>query len=752
MDNQLDTSDTAALSTILRPTPIPLSLTRSHRQRPSPTHSALHLISSRREVPSIDSPKSTSRTQLRRKPSTIGCCVSRSGETCFSCQLVAQPLAHAHVSIAIVLTPRHAKQTVIRHHPDCSSRCVGQAEDRGNMRHAAGHEDSERANDADSVHHTHCRGEGDKLDVFGGSQKSERSDKSEPCVDCVGGTGREFDCSLSTVPSVVFHSDPSASPSKLNALHTSKLTRTTSMLDNAPSVSTITSTPRLAECEDLMEYSVLSILYESSIIRSLSRAAVQLNQSFLQKPPKVKRTAPNSTPISFTMSTSSGSHPTLSTLSDLERCSTKKQADLLQNEALLRSLIHQQEHVQFHSDAILVARHNCDPTVRHATHQPVHTTRFEGVRDAAPSVARFLSARDLGIVQPLQHATIADRLSVSVDVVQLAESSANVELLTTSCFSTPPSASHLPLPFPPALIRLPLSTLLTLSFSDQIAVLRHLNPTQDRAAISATTSPSSEQKRDFTSPSSASSGTDINRRLSSRSPKSASTASSRLESVEELNEEPKTADERFRSSDELRQDSALPASMYVADELATVHVETSPRSSTEDHPPSVHLTHNIVAVRRHIRQWNDSCCVSVTLPKENPVVVEHRYRYRLSLHSVFIPHNHATFDSTDFVHSETEQTAATTQSLFIDVSIISSKGQHTNAITANPNRDDYILILFRVVPCRLLVRIRRRRIHTNLFLGVICQTMTSRSRAGKNEQQIRAEHEELSAQKMIKNK
>ncbi|KAK2949815.1 hypothetical protein BLNAU_15210 [Blattamonas nauphoetae] len=114
----------------------------------------------------------------------------------------------------------------------------------------------------------------------------------------------------------------------------------------------------------------------------------------------------------------------------------------------------------------------------------------------------------------------------------------------------------------PALLRLPLSTLLTLPFSDQIAVLRHLNPTQDRTAISATTSPSSEQKRDFTSPSSASSGTDINRWLSSRSPKSTSTVSSRLKSVEERNEEPKTADERFRSSDELRQASALPAGMH----------------------------------------------------------------------------------------------------------------------------------------------------------------------------------------------
>ncbi|KAK2940404.1 hypothetical protein BLNAU_24684 [Blattamonas nauphoetae] len=252
---------------------------------------------------------------------------------------------------------------------------------------------------------------------------------------------------------------------------------------------------------------------------------------------------------------------------------------------------------QFHSNTILVARHNCGPAVRHATPQPVHTTRFEGVWDAAPSVARFVSARDLGIVQPqqlhsskdasrhpqrgercgrcfasadhsitavqeLQHATIADRSSVSVDVVRLAESPANVELLATSCFSTPPSASHLPLPFSPALLRLPLSTLLTLSFSNQIAVLRHLNPTQDRTAISATTSPSSEQKRDITSPSSASSGTDIIQWLSSRSPKSASTASSRLESVEERNKEPKTADERFRSSDELRQASALPTSMH----------------------------------------------------------------------------------------------------------------------------------------------------------------------------------------------
>ncbi|KAK2952482.1 putative Tau-tubulin kinase 1 [Blattamonas nauphoetae] len=610
-----------------------------------------------------------------------------------------------------------------------------------------------------------------------------------------------------------------------------------SMLDNAPSVSTITSLPRLAECNDLLEYSVLSILHENSILRSLSRAAVQLRMSILQKPPKVKRSAPNSTPISFAMSTSSGSHPTLSTLSDLEYTHTShtkilhrlglhpldsidavaspspsvtrtssfttsthslphtqssnsstffsfftnyspilvhlnppvspilldyhsmlsrvnpnfgflpspssvieaasdpiqpsfnncdfhpsmspsmyfhsdylpslslndgqttlltghssvssftrhratsgrlsstahsisqmsaslpilpkdtpeehrpvsehnpphnkspvqkmfdiKPADLLQNEALLRSLIHQQKHAQFPSDAILVARHNCGPAVRHATLQPVHTNRFEGVWDAAPSFARFVSARDLGIVQSvqfhsskdasrhpqrderggrcfatadhsltavkeLQHATVTDRSPISVDVVQLAESPANVELLATSCFSTPPTASHLPLPFSPALLRLPLSTLLTLPFSDQIAVLRHLNPTQDRTAISATTSPSSEQKRDFTSPSSASSGTDINRWLSSRSPKSASTASSRLESVEERNEEPKTADERFRLSDELRQVSALPTSMH---SVQLPNQTTQPSSPSDAFIRMSQMSSPLSMSRRHL--------------------------------------------------------------------------------------------------------------------------------------------------------
>ncbi|KAK2962738.1 hypothetical protein BLNAU_2171 [Blattamonas nauphoetae] len=653
MDNQLDTSDTAALSTILRSPPISLSLSRvgtipcnygcgetSFHDDIDPTNncpdfrlsvpngskkedyleeempnlsntlrtqaqtgSALHLTSSRREVPSIDSPKLTSRAHLRRKPSTIGCCVSRSGETCFFCQLVAQPLAHAHVSIAIALTPRHTKQTVIRHYPNCSSRCVGQAEDTGNMRHAAGHEDSERANDADSVHHTHRRGERDKLDVclplrsFRLAQQAQRPPHIQAHTNYLDARQRPVS------------------------------------LDHHVSAS-----PNAKTC--------WSILCSPSSTRTpssaLSHTAVQLSQSTLQKPPKVKRTAPNSTPISFAMSTSSASHPKLSTLSDLEYTNTSHEKSPAQKmfdikpADLLRSLIHQQKHGrlrrcrslpgknEFHSDAILVARHNCDPAVRHATPQPVHTTRFEGVWDAALSVARFVSARDLGIVQhrqlhsskdanrhpqrgerggryfatadhsttavqELQNATIADRSSVSVDVVQLAESSANVDLLATSCFSAPPSASHLPLPFSPALLRLPLSTLLTLSFSDQIAVLRHLNPTQDWTAISTTTSPSSEQKRDFTSPSSASSGTDINRWLSQHA---------------------------FGSASHPDHSAVLSISCvhpHVADELATVNVETSPRPSTEDHPPSVHPTHN-----------------------------------------------HATFDSTDFVHSETEQTAATT--------------------------------------------------------------------------------------------
>ncbi|KAK2940405.1 hypothetical protein BLNAU_23749 [Blattamonas nauphoetae] len=109
--------------------------------------------------------------------------------------------------------------------------------------------------------------------------------------------------------------------------------------------------------------------------------------------------------------------------------------------------------------------------------------------------------------------------------------------------------------------------------------------------------------------------------------------------------------------------------------------------------------------------------------KESPVVVGHRYRYRLSLHSAFLRHNDPP--------PSMEQTAATTQSLFIDVRHHLVKGQAYK---------------------RLLVRICRRRIHTNLSLGVIGQNMTSRSRAGKNEQLIRAEHGELSAQKMIKNK
>ncbi|KAK2959456.1 hypothetical protein BLNAU_5505 [Blattamonas nauphoetae] len=344
---------------------------------------------------------------------------------------------------------------------------------------------------------------------------------------------------------------------------------------------------------------------------------------------------------------------------------------------------------EFHSDAILVARHNCDPAVRHATPQPVHTTRFEGVWDAALSVARFVSARDLGIVQhrqlhsskdanrhpqrgerggryfatadhsttavqELQNATIADRSSVSVDVVQLAESSANVDLLATSCFSAPPSASHLPLPFSPALLRLPLSTLLTLSFSDQIAVLRHLNPTQDWTAISTTTSPSSEQKRDFTSPSSASSGTDINRWLSQHA---------------------------FGSASHPDHSAVLSISCvhpHVADELATVNVETSPRPSTEDHPPSVHPTHN-----------------------------------------------HATFDSTDFVHPRQSRQQ--------------QRHNRSSSMSASSRQ-------------RASIQTPSLQIHTNLSLGVICQTLTSRSRAGKNDQQIRAEHGELSAQKMIKNK
>ncbi|KAK2946674.1 hypothetical protein BLNAU_18426 [Blattamonas nauphoetae] len=55
----------------------------------------------------------------------------------------------------------------------------------------------------------------------------------------------------------------------------------------------------------------------------------------------------------------------------------------LQNEALLRSLIYQPKHAQSHSDAILIARHKCDPAVRHSTLTNPHNS-LRGSLGGAP--------------------------------------------------------------------------------------------------------------------------------------------------------------------------------------------------------------------------------------------------------------------------------------------------------------------------------------------------------------------------------
>ncbi|KAK2941795.1 hypothetical protein BLNAU_23292 [Blattamonas nauphoetae] len=722
MDNQLDTSDTAALSTILRSPQSPchsvelgqfpaimdvvklrsayqMEAKEDYLEEEMPnlsntlrtqaqTGSALHLTSSRREVPSIDSPKLTSRAHLRRKPSTIGCCVSR------ICQLVAQPLAHAHVSIAIALTPRHTKQTVIRHYPNCSSRCVGQAEDTGNMRHAAGHEDSERANDADSVHHTHRRGERDKLDVclplrsFRLAQQAQRPPHIQAHTNYLDARQRPVS------------------------------------LDHHVSAS-----PNAKTCW-----------------------TVQLSQSTLQKPPKVKRTAPNSTPISFAMSTSSASHPKLSTLSDLEYTNTSHEKSPAQKifdikpADLLRSLIHQQKHGrlrrcrslpgknEFHSDAILVARHNCDPAVRHATPQPVHTTRFEGVWDAALSVARFVSARDLGIVQhrqlhsskdanrhpqrgerggryfatadhsttavqELQNATIADRSSVSVDVVQLAESSANVDLLATSCFSALPPhpisppilLAHQRLTFPSFSSGTPPPSSLHAPYALILRPNRCSPPPQPDPRLDS-------HQHDHLAVQRAETRLHLAVVCVVRH-RHQPMAVSRLESVEERNENRKTADERFRSSDELRQASALPASM---------HSVQLPIQTIQPSSPS--------AAFIRMSQMSSPLSMSRRLLGHQRKII-----HLLSIRHTTTPHSTAL---TLFTPRQSRQ---------------QQRHNRSSSMSASSRQ-------------RASIQTPSLQIHTNLSLGVICQTLTSRSRAGKNDQQIRAEHGELSAQKMIKNK
>ncbi|KAK2940631.1 hypothetical protein BLNAU_24459 [Blattamonas nauphoetae] len=689
MDNQLDTSDTAALSTILRSPQSPChsaqrtkwkqkedyleeempNLSNTLRTQ-AQTGSALHLTSSRREVPSIDSPKLTSRAHLRRKPSTIGCCVSR------ICQLVAQPLAHAHVSIAIALTPRHTKQTVIRHYPNCSSRCVGQAEDTGNMRHAAGHEDSERANDADSVHHTHRRGE----------RQTRR-----PVENLTARSRLSHQLSSTPIlPPRPASSTPSTHPSSHELVAIDKHAEivadmtSASMLDNAPSVSTITSPPRRMRrlAGVFCALHPPRELHHPLSPHSRPTQPVhspEATKSQAEPGPKIPL------PISFAMSTSSASHPKLSTLSDLEYTNTSHEKSPAQKifdikpADLLRSLIHQQKHGrlrrcrslpgknEFHSDAILVARHNCDPAVRHATPQPVHTTRFEGVWDAALSVARFVSARDLGIVQhrqlhsskdanrhpqrgerggryfatadhsttavqELQNATIADRSSVSVDVVQLAESSANVDLLATSCFSALPPhpisppilLAHQRLTFPSFSSGTPPPSSLHAPYALILRPNRCSPPPQPDPRLDSHQHDHLAVQRAETrlhlavvcvvrhrhQPMAVVSLTQINI--------NSVVAAGECGGAENggTGRQPTRDSGQVTSSDRplLFQPACIRCvHPHVADELATVNVETSPRPSTEDHPPSVHPTHN-----------------------------------------------HATFDSPDFVHSETEQTAATT--------------------------------------------------------------------------------------------
>ncbi|KAK2946662.1 hypothetical protein BLNAU_18414 [Blattamonas nauphoetae] len=174
--------------------------------------------------------------------------------------------------------------------------------------------------------------------------------------------------------------------------------------------------------------------------------------------------------------------------------------------------------VRLASDALYTLRFGEHPHVTHEDHPSTGTAPLDpidAVASLSPSITRTSSFTTrtpslphthlhiLPIVTPEEHCPVSEHnTSLDKSPVQkintlgttvippfdtpLSNQSTQLASREFGMPSLTRSASHFFHHSAPVLLRLPLSTLFTLPFSDQIAVLRRLNPTQDRTVISAT--------------------------------------------------------------------------------------------------------------------------------------------------------------------------------------------------------------------------------------------------------------------------